>query len=46
MSTLLGEVVIARQYFGDVPIKIDGRNFLANLVPLQMTDFDIILGMD
>ena len=46
VSIPLGDVVIAGQYFGNVPIKIDGRNFPANLVPLLMMDFDVILGMD
>ena len=42
----LGEVAVVGQFFGNIPIKIGERIFPTNLVPLQMTDFNVILGLD
>ncbi|XP_062085384.1 uncharacterized protein LOC133791474 [Humulus lupulus] len=40
------EVVISRKCFRSLPLRVDGRELYADLIELDMYDFDVILGMD
>lgn len=46
VSTPVGESVIAKQVYKKYPITIFHRVMYADLIELDMVDFDIILGMD
>ncbi|KAJ4967453.1 hypothetical protein NE237_019302 [Protea cynaroides] len=46
VRSLLGVEVALNECYGSCPVSIGGRNLEANLVQLEMTDFDIILVMD
>ena len=41
-----GEVLYSDHWLKAVPIYIDGRELFADLVILEMQDYDVILGMD
>ena len=44
--TPLGEQIICTYMFKGYKILIEGVVLKENLIPLQMRDFDVILGMD
>ena len=46
VSTLVGESVIAKQVYKKYPIIVFHRVIYADLIKLDMVDFDIILGVD
>ncbi|XP_075076520.1 uncharacterized protein LOC142163162 [Nicotiana tabacum] len=46
VSTLVGESVIARYIYKGCPVKVHHRLTVADLVELEMLDFDVIMGMD
>ena len=46
VTTLLGEQIIRTFIFKGCEILIEGVVLKANLIPLEMWDFDVILGMD
>ena len=45
-STSVGESILAKKIYRDCPITINHKNTMADLVELDMVDFDVILGMD
>ena len=45
VSLLSGENLTLRFSFEEVPVKVTGRRFLANLVVLEMVDCSVVLGM-
>ncbi|KAF3651429.1 hypothetical protein FXO37_18005 [Capsicum annuum] len=46
VSTPVGKTIIARWVYRNFPIMIFQKSTSADLVELEMTDFDVILGMD
>ena len=46
VSTHVGEFILAKRVYHDCPISINHKNTMADLVELDMVDFDVILGMD
>ena len=46
VSTPMGSPVIASLVYRSCPISIDDRTLIVDLIPLDMSDFDAILGMD
>ncbi|KAF3679324.1 hypothetical protein FXO37_03928 [Capsicum annuum] len=46
ISTLVGESIVAKQVYKKYPITVLYKVMLADLIELDMVDFDIILGMD
>ncbi|XP_058189188.1 uncharacterized protein LOC131306778 [Rhododendron vialii] len=46
ISTPVGEVVIVGVSFPKCVVSVGGRNLEVDLIPLVMSDFDVILGMD
>ena len=46
ISTLMGETVLVKACYVDCELSLDGKTFLATLIPLPMVEFDVILGMD
>ncbi|XP_075096267.1 uncharacterized protein LOC142174380 [Nicotiana tabacum] len=46
VSTPVGESVIARYIYKGCPVKVCHRLTVADLVELEMLDFDVIMGMD
>ena len=46
VSTLIGDPVIARQVYRKCPVKVSQKVTSADLVKLEMVDFDVILDMD
>ncbi|XP_075103947.1 uncharacterized protein LOC142178428 [Nicotiana tabacum] len=46
VSTPVGESVIARCIYKGCPVKVHHRLTVADLVELEMLDFDVIMGMD
>ncbi|XP_052883547.1 uncharacterized protein LOC128292694 [Gossypium arboreum] len=44
--SLLGQPVRVNKLFKEVPLEIQGRIFLADLIELPFREFDLILGMD
>ncbi|XP_076953880.1 uncharacterized protein LOC143628093 [Bidens hawaiensis] len=46
ISTPMGRSIIISHIHGDCPIRIDSIEHKADLLPMQMRDFDVILGMD
>ncbi|XP_070057007.1 uncharacterized protein [Nicotiana tomentosiformis] len=46
VSTPVGELVIARCIYRGCPIKVYHRLPVADLVELEMVDFDVIIGME
>ena len=45
-KTPTGEMYQSLTWFQDVPIKFGNYALYANLIEIDMTDFDVILGMD
>ncbi|XP_062117928.1 uncharacterized protein LOC133831576 [Humulus lupulus] len=41
-----GEVVISGKWFRALPLKVDYRELYVDLIELDITDFDVVLGMD
>ena len=46
VSTPIGDPVIARRVYKNCPVTVSQKVTSADLVELEMVDFDIILGMD
>uniref|UniRef100_M1DU27 Gag-pol polyprotein n=1 Tax=Solanum tuberosum TaxID=4113 RepID=M1DU27_SOLTU len=46
VSTLVGESILAERVYRDCTISINQKNTMAELVELDMVDFDVILDMD
>ena len=46
ISTPRGETVRVRVCYVDCELSLDGKIFLATLIPLPIMEFDVILGMD
>ena len=46
VTTPLGERIIRTSVFRGCEVVIEGFVLKANLIPLEMSDFDVILGMD
>ena len=46
VSTPVGDPVIARRVYRNCPVTVSQKVTSANLVELEMVDFDVILGMD
>ena len=46
VTTLVGKQVICRIYYPDCSVKLGEINLPANLIVLDMHDFDVILDMD
>ena len=46
ISTPMGETVLVKACYVDCELSLDGKTFLATLIPLPMIEFDVILGMD
>ncbi|KAH0694961.1 hypothetical protein KY285_022058 [Solanum tuberosum] len=46
VSTPIGESILAEIVYRDCPVSISHKNTKADLVELDMVDFDVILGMD
>ncbi|KAG5554578.1 hypothetical protein RHGRI_012218 [Rhododendron griersonianum] len=46
ISTPVGDVVVINVGFSGCELVVGGRKLLVDLLPLDITDFDIILGMD
>ena len=45
-SIPVGESIIAERFYHDCPIFIHHKNVVADLVQLDMVDFEVIVGMD
>ncbi|XP_074327269.1 uncharacterized protein LOC141665187 [Apium graveolens] len=46
ITTMMGNFVIISDVYQECPIVVGDRNCKVNLLPMDMHDFDIILGMD
>ena len=46
VTTLLGEIKLRTSVFKGCEVVVEGMVLKANLIPLEMSDFDVILGMD
>ena len=46
VSTLVGDSILAERVYRDCPVFINHKSTMADLVELDMVDFDVILGMD
>ena len=46
VSTPVGKTIIARRVYRNCPVMISQKSISANLVELEMTNFDVILDMD
>jgi hypothetical protein len=46
VETPVGASMIAKYVLSNCKIMVDGHELLANLVPLKLEEFDVILGMD
>ncbi|WRX12994.1 Reverse transcriptase domain - like 10 [Theobroma cacao] len=46
MHTPLGERLVRNTYYRDCGIKVREEEFMGDLIPLEILDFDLILGMD
>ena len=46
VNTPLGEQILRTSVFKGCEVVVEGVVLKANLIPLEMTDFDVILGMD
>ena len=46
MTTLLGEKILRTSVLKGCEILVEGVVLKANLISLEMIDFDVILGMD
>ncbi|XP_074363739.1 uncharacterized protein LOC141704392 [Apium graveolens] len=46
ISTPMGNSVVISDVYRECPIAVGDRNYKVNLLPMEMHDFDVILGMD
>ncbi|XP_073313425.1 uncharacterized protein [Primulina huaijiensis] len=46
VATLANRILETRTLYRDIGVLIDNQNFKANLIQLNMVEFDVILGMD
>ncbi|XP_074368614.1 uncharacterized protein LOC141708745 [Apium graveolens] len=46
ISTPMGTSVVISDMYRECPIAVGDRNYKVNLLPMEMHDFDVILGMD
>ncbi|XP_074323417.1 uncharacterized protein LOC141660339 [Apium graveolens] len=46
ISTPIGNFVVISDVYRKCPIAVEDRNYKVNLLPMEMHDFDVILGMD
>ncbi|WRX11506.1 Reverse transcriptase [Theobroma cacao] len=46
VHTPLGERLVRNTYYRDYGIKVGDEEFMGDLIPLEIWDFDLILGMD
>ena len=46
VSTPVGDSILAERVYCDCPVSINHKSTMADLVELDMVDFDVILGMD
>ena len=46
VNTPLGQQILCTSVFKGCEVVVEGVVLKANLIPLEMTDFDVILGMD
>ncbi|XP_074343065.1 uncharacterized protein LOC141680861 [Apium graveolens] len=46
IATPMGNSVIISDIYPECPIVVGDRNYKVNLLPMEMHDFDVILGMD
>ncbi|WRX28972.1 Reverse transcriptase domain - like 10 [Theobroma cacao] len=46
VHTPLGERLVRNTYYRDCGIKVGEEEFMGDLIPLEIRDFDLILGMD
>ena len=46
VSAPIGELILAKQVYRNCVIYINHKDTMADLVELDMVDFDVILGMD
>ncbi|XP_015057648.1 uncharacterized protein LOC107003914 [Solanum pennellii] len=46
VSTLVGQSILEEKVYRDCPISINHKNNMADLVEVDMVDFDVILNMD
>ena len=46
VSTLVGESILAERVYRDCLVSINHKDTMADLVELDMVDFDVVLGMD
>ena len=46
VTTSMGERILKASVFKGCEVVIEGMVLKANLIPLEMTNFDVILGMD
>ncbi|XP_074347643.1 uncharacterized protein LOC141686508 [Apium graveolens] len=46
VGTPMGVTILVNSQYLDCVVKVDDRELLVDLLPIQMRDFDIILGMD
>ena len=46
VSTPVGESILVERVYRDCPVSVNHKDTMADLVELEMVDFDVILGMD
>ena len=46
VSTHVGESILAERIYHDCPISVNHKSNMADLIELDMVDFDVTLGMD
>ena len=46
VSTPVGESIVAEKVYHDYPFSVNHKSIMADLVELDMVDFDVILCMD
>ncbi|KAH0722658.1 hypothetical protein KY290_005316 [Solanum tuberosum] len=46
VSTHIGEYILAERVYRDCPVSVKQKSTMADLIELDMEDFDVILGMD
>jgi len=46
VSTPVGDSLLVKYEYRDCQIRVEGRDTLANLIVLDMIDFDVLMGMD
>ena len=46
VSCPMGTIMVCKHVYKDCAVRLENHDLLADLVPLQIHDFDVILGMD